>query len=569
MNFQPEISFRTIKMMGQAMSQAFVVPFNDLPRVIFHAAILSAIVAGFWLLDALKDPILASIVGIEYQPLAKVLSVAITLVVVCSYDFLTSVVDKPSLFHIISVVFGMIFMILASMLSDPHTGLDNHEKSPHRMLGWICYFAIESYGSLMVALFWSFTNSIMDLEQAKGGYGLIISIAQVGAILGSTVATTAETVGIAQLFLISAMSVFSISLLIKVYHIVYRDDDVTSQVKGRVRRVTETSDDLIEQLELAHTPTCLQRTLTVFSGFYEGLLLIVKYRYVFHILVVTCLYEIVITVLDYEFKVLGSHKTSSHSSSLLVDEGDGNRFANLLGHFGQFTNLVSLLVASVGFSFLVHRLGVKGTLMVFPTVLFVAVIVTNLVPSLWVLFTFVSLLKAILYSLHDPAMELLYMPTSEPIKFKAKAWIDVLGARLAKALGSIITNMAHGDPQKLRNISEMPIIVISVLLLVLVWITGRQFDTLVRDRIIVGDEDSPTSRLTSLSVDGDRYAGLEMRNGLKPGDVGYDGYDLHFFEAVFSDDEENNESLNSKADERNGEFNSPDAGRRRANTSKW
>jgi len=29
--------------------------------------------------------------------------------------------------------------------------------------------SIEAYGSLMVALFWSFTNSIMDLEQAKGG----------------------------------------------------------------------------------------------------------------------------------------------------------------------------------------------------------------------------------------------------------------------------------------------------------------------------------------------------------------------------------------------------------------
>ena len=30
-----------------------------------------------------------------------------------------------------------------------------------------------------------------------------------------------------------------------------------------------------------------------------------------------------------------------------------------------------------------------------------------------------------------------------------------------------------------------------------------------------------------------------MRNGLKPGDVGYDGYDLHLFDGVFDDQEQN------------------------------
>ena len=33
--FQPEISVRTFRMMGKAMADAFVVPFRDLPRVLF------------------------------------------------------------------------------------------------------------------------------------------------------------------------------------------------------------------------------------------------------------------------------------------------------------------------------------------------------------------------------------------------------------------------------------------------------------------------------------------------------------------------------------------------------
>lgn len=49
-----------------------------------------------------------------------------------------------------------------------------------RLLGWASYLAIESYGSLTVAMFWAFTNSSVHLEGAKSVYGLILAGAQVG-----------------------------------------------------------------------------------------------------------------------------------------------------------------------------------------------------------------------------------------------------------------------------------------------------------------------------------------------------------------------------------------------------
>jgi len=170
--------------------------------------LLACIICGFWLLDSLKDPIIANTIGMEYQPLAKFLSVVTTLIVVCIYDFATSSVSKPVLFHLVSLFYGLFILILAAYLADPVNGLSNREKNPKRYLGWICYFVIESYGSLMVALFWSFTNSIMDLEQAKGAYGLIISIAQIGAIIGSTFATRASQFGIPQLFIVGKLFIY-------------------------------------------------------------------------------------------------------------------------------------------------------------------------------------------------------------------------------------------------------------------------------------------------------------------------------------------------------------------------
>ena len=605
-----EFSRRTARLVRRSVSETFLIPFRHLPRVLFHGMILASIVAGFWLLDSLKDPVLASIVGIEYQPVAKVFSVIVTLVVTCVYDFLTSWLSKPNLFHLVSVVFGLIMMVLSAMLSDPKHGLSNFaDKGPHRTIGWVAYFTIEVYGSLMVALFWSFTNSIMDLEHAKGAYGLIISIAQIGAIIGSTCATQANRFGIPQLFLMSAMSIFSVSLMIKLYYITYKNQPtMTDPIKhvhmvrfpsasaSRSRSSSGHDDTENERLQQQQHDTGLEMPpfrgsvpstaypvvpasapraaallsehgmvqtddegesdeegqgdvddeegdsakplvstkspnkaataakllvsagsaggsssssncssssgssssssgwLRLFSGFYDGLSLILRHRYVLQLLGVSTLYEIVVTVLDYQFKMLGAAATGGAGHSNGGADGadsDGDRFANLLGHFGQLTNLVSFFMSLFGFSFLVRRIGVRSSLMIFPTVLFIAVLLTNLVPTLPVLFIAVSVIKALVFSLHDPVHELLYIPTSQPIKFKAKAWIDVVGSRLNKAGGSFITNMAAGNAERLRNISEIPCLVIAVALIALAYSIGTEFQRLVDNKIVIGADDVP------------------------------------------------------------------------------
>ena len=78
----------------------------------------------------------------------------------------------------------MLFVIVGLVLRIAPLGLANWEGNPARVVGWVSFVAIESYGSLAVALFWAFTNATVDLEGAKASYGLIIAGAQVGAIIG-------------------------------------------------------------------------------------------------------------------------------------------------------------------------------------------------------------------------------------------------------------------------------------------------------------------------------------------------------------------------------------------------
>jgi len=385
----------------------------------------------------------------------------------------------------------------------------------------------------------------MNLEQAKGAYGLIIAIAQLGAIIGSTIATKATLYGIPQLFLVGAMSVFCVSLLIKIFFIIFKpDSDKSNLLESSVSSTISVDDidsyeykfqfgeqsaDGIYTFVITSITRFSKSISYFFGGFYEGLILILRYKYTLKLLGISCLYEVVVTVLDYEFKILGAGSVSLSDSNIV----DGNRFAILLGHFGQFTNLISFLISLFGFTMLVRHIGVKFTLLIFPMLLFVAVVAINLVPTLWVLFVLVSLIKALIFSLNDPVKELLYNPTSDAIKFKAKAWIDVFGSRFAKGAGSFITNLSGGDATKLRTVAEIPCLVISLGVFLLAWSIGDEFTELVQSKTIVGKDVTAVVHLSEVS---ELYLNLPERNGLRPGDVGYDGYDPQLFDGVFPEE---------------------------------
>lgn len=47
--------------------------------------------------------------------------------------------------------------------------------------------------------------------------------------------------------------------------------------------------------------------------------------------------------------------------------------------------------------------------------------------------------KAFSYTLNNPSKEVIYIPTSKDVKFKAKSWIDAFGNRTSKGIGSTVT----------------------------------------------------------------------------------------------------------------------------------
>jgi AAA family ATP:ADP antiporter len=108
--------------------------------------------------------------------------------------------------------------------------------------------------------------------------------------------------------------------------------------------------------------------------------------------------------------------------------------------------VLSCSFALFGTSYLHRTIGTRASLISFPLLLLCAGVLYLFFPNLYVVTLFLVLLKGLHYAFNQPVRETLYIPTSKDIKYKAKAWIDVVGLRGAKAVGfELATMLGHAS----------------------------------------------------------------------------------------------------------------------------
>ncbi|MDX1639724.1 MAG: Npt1/Npt2 family nucleotide transporter, partial [Balneolaceae bacterium] len=81
------------------------------------------------------------------------------------------------------------------------------------------------------------------------------------------------------------------------------------------------------------------------------------------------------------------------------------------------------------------------------------------------------------YSINQSAKEALYTPTSQDVKYKAKAFIDMFVQRFAKVL-AVVLNLAVAAWVGLGNVRWLSVacLVILVFWILLVRFAGREFE---------------------------------------------------------------------------------------------
>jgi AAA family ATP:ADP antiporter len=160
-------------------------------------------------------------------------------------------------------------------------------------------------------------------------------------------------------------------------------------------------------------------------GFLEGLKLMLRHRYLLGIFAANFIYEVLVTIFDFNFKVEASNLYS------------GVALSHYLSLYGSSVSIVSLACLILGISNVTRFLGVRAALVSMPVILGLALVGFLTLDSLTFLFGLMVGSKAINYALNGPALKQLYIPTTPDVRFKAQAWIETFGSRASKEAGSL------------------------------------------------------------------------------------------------------------------------------------
>ncbi len=371
-------------------------------------AVLFGITIGvYWLLRPIKDSVFMTMVGIDYQPVVKMLSALVMVPLIMIYSKLVDLLSPHRLLYGLTLFYAIVAVIFAILILNPLTGIDNTVADPMRFLGWAFYLFVESFGVIMITLFWSFVSDTTTPEAAKRGYATIIIGAQSGGIAGPLLGKyMTKWVGTSY----AIMAGVAVLCLLPFFIYYYMHHTSQAQMKGFHGEAKKPLEGKVK------------------TGFMEGFRLLITKPYLLGILAVVAFYNVTITILDFQFKALASASYTGHALGVYLSD------------YAIWTNVIALIAVVFGIDRIGRALGLGKTLMLLPLMIGIALVALAFNPLLSVGFGVMVFCKGINYALNQPAKEQLYIPTTKETKYKGKAWIEIFGNRASKGLGSLINS---------------------------------------------------------------------------------------------------------------------------------
>lgn len=394
---------------------------EEITKFSLLAIILFFILGTYWMLRLAKNVFIYEVAfpevlgwprgyGREIIPTIKSFSPFVVIVAIGIYTKLIDLYKKHQLFYIFLTFYIAIFSFIACVMGALAA------FGPQAIGPWLLagtgvggYLLTESYGSLLIALFWSFTISSTTTEEAKRAFPFIIAVAQIGTISGSSLIF----LGLPD-WLIFMLGVLFLSIAFFAVH------EVTTIIPQEERLVARDLQDANSKVK---------------PNFFAGITLLLTRPYLLGILVVSTFYDIAKTIVDYQM----------HS---LADIIPTINFKQFEGIYGMSVNGLAFAMALLGTSVLLKKMGIQFCLLLYPAMFGFSLISLYLVHSagvsdetlLWTTFGVMMVVSATSYAVNNPTKDMMYIPTSKDARFKTKSIIDMAGGRAAKMTGSQINN---------------------------------------------------------------------------------------------------------------------------------
>jgi AAA family ATP:ADP antiporter len=248
--------------------------------------------------------------------------------------------------------------------------------------------------TLIIAHFWTLLGNIFSITQARRLYGLIGAGSVIGALIGSGAASALAMRIEARHLVLGAAVGFAI----------------TSILPLRITR---------------HAPATRTESGEVASGFVSHARFVARHPYARRVVLLMIAGTACVTVADYLFK------------STIAEDVPAAELGMYFGAIAFALNVVSLIVQVALVNVIVRRMGVSGSLVVLPFLLFGLGLGMMVTASLVAAIAIKAADGSLRYSLHRTASELLFLPLADEARRHTKSFTDMVAHRGGQALTAI------------------------------------------------------------------------------------------------------------------------------------
>ncbi len=418
----------------------------------------------------LKTSIFAKTVGATFTPDAKlgVLFVLIPLIII--YSKLVDWLRRHQLLYVFTLFHGVGGLIFTLLFMHPILGLSNTLIASDRFTGWAFYFFMESFSAFLSTSFWSFADSINDPQNAQKSYSFFVMGSKVGGICSSAILYSVLTWGRWPDTIILPYSLLSGSIMLCIAAVVVYL--LIKTVPGHALHGYEVAYQKEKQKE--HVKQTMWES---FKGAFDGIITMIKFPYVMGIFLLVLFYEIMIVIFDYRVLMIAD---AAHSTA-----------GELTAYYALYylcMHGVGLFIALFGTLPLQRWASPQALLFVFPLISLGLIFCSYTFPTAEMFFIILVFLRALNYAFNHPTREMLYIPTTKNVKFKAKAWTDAFGSRIAKGSGAFLTLlMKRATPIYALFISTAISSSLLAAWIIVVYFIGKTMQDAINNNKVIGE----------------------------------------------------------------------------------
>ncbi|MGE5834577.1 MAG: NTP/NDP exchange transporter [Acidobacteriota bacterium] len=403
------------------------------------------VIVVFQALRPLKKGLFVEHLGAHMELYAKLANIGVAMLAVVVFTALYNRFGSRRLIPTLCGIFAVALLVFAGVLSGG--------GAPAAPVNWAFYLFGDAWSTVWVTTFWAYLTELTRTEQSKRLYGLIGAGGVIGGLLANfTVWQYIENSGIGVLLAGAAV------VTVVIAAIVLRLETIARRPGTAIRRQGGDT-----------AKAASEKTAPKGNAVFDGARLVVASKYLLAIAMITFLYEINSQILDYQY-----------SSAAETIQGAGGTQA-FFGRVGTIVGVISVVTQLFLVSFITRTFGITTALLILPAAMAAASGIYFVTPMLMTAALLTISDNSFNYSINQTAREMLYVPTSDDVKYKARAFINMLVQRVGKGAAIL---MALG----FDAMSNLPIRFLSILAfaVIAIWVgfglyAGRRFEALTAE----------------------------------------------------------------------------------------